>query len=401
MLNRASLRLWSIGGGKGGIGKSILTLGLGLHLARRGRQVILIDADLGGANLHTLLGLRQPPVTMEDFFQKYVARLEDTIIPTSFGGLGLICGADNVLGSANITYPQKIRLLKEMEALPADFVLLDLGAGTSFNILDLFNHSPGKIVLCTPQTTSLQSAYGFIKAALYRRLSREFAKHQELFRLLDRMNRREVDAPWQALPELLERLNMVQQEGEEKSPEIVQTVCAEFLRLRPQILGTLDYDPAVEQVVNRMEPRLLLQGKSRAVAGLERMAQRLLVLGRLAGGYVPEPQAEPDKTPRPAPSSKASLMKRREARAPQPRNRSRSSPAPVQTPETYSSTTSSFPLVLVPHRGQRTSISSSLPMNFSLSFSGPRKVMSPQAQAGHSARTVYFFLDMASSNILY
>ncbi|MBW1990546.1 MAG: P-loop NTPase [Deltaproteobacteria bacterium] len=324
MLNRASLRLWSIGGGKGGIGKSILTLGLGLHLARRGRQVILIDADLGGANLHTLLGLRQPPVTMEDFFQKYVARLEDTIIPTSFGGLGLICGADNVLGSANITYPQKIRLLKEMEALPADFVLLDLGAGTSFNILDLFNHSPGKIVLCTPQTTSLQSAYGFIKAALYRRLSREFAKHQELLRLLDRMNRREVDAPWQALPELLERLkgftpeiywcvrrvledfhlflvvNMVQQEGEEKSPEIVQTVCAEFLRLRPQILGTLDYDPVVEQVVNRMEPRLLLQGKSRAVAGLERMAQRLLVLGRLAGGYVPEPQAEPDKTPRPA-----------------------------------------------------------------------------------------------------
>jgi flagellar biosynthesis protein FlhG len=325
MLNSASIRVWSIGGGKGGIGKSILTLGLGLFLTRLGRQVVLIDGDLGGANLHTLLGLRYPPVTLEHFLMKKVARLEDTIIPTTFDGLGLICGADDILGSANITYTQKVRLLQEMEDLPTDFVLLDLGAGTSFNILDLFIHSPGKIALCTAQTTSLQSAYGFVKAALYRKLSLEFTKQEELFRLLGQMGRGDKEIPLHSLAELMERLkdfapeiyvrmrrvledfhlflvvNMVRGEGEEKCPEIIQTVCSEFLNLRPQILGTLDFDYVVEQAVNRMTPQLLLKNNSRAAMGLEQMAKRLMVLGRLAGrDNHSERQEKPEKARWPA-----------------------------------------------------------------------------------------------------
>lgn len=325
MFNSASIRVWSIGGGKGGIGKSILTLGLGLVLARLGRQVVLIDGDLGGANLHTLLGVRYPSVTLEHFLQRKAARLEDTVIPTVHEGLGLICGADDILGSANPTNPQKIRLLQEIKNLPADFVLLDLGAGTSFNILDLFNHSPGKIALCTPQTTSLQSAYGFIKAALYRKLSQEFAKQEELFRLLAQLGRQDTEVPLHSLTELLERLkgfapelyarmrqvledfhlflvvNMVREEGEEKAPGIIQTVCSEFLHLRPQILGSLDYDAVVEQAVNRMAPQLLLHRKSRAAAGLEQMARRLMVLGRLAGGMTsPKRQERREKQPWPA-----------------------------------------------------------------------------------------------------
>jgi flagellar biosynthesis protein FlhG len=325
MLNSASIRVWSIGGGKGGIGKSILTLGLGLMLARLGRQVILIDGDLGGANLHTLLGVRYPAVTLEDFLQKKVKRLEDAVIPTPFSGLGLICGADDVLGSANPTHTQKIKLLQEIGDLPADFVFLDLGAGTSFNILDLFNYSPGKIALCTGQTTSLQSSYGFIKAALYRKLSLEFAKQEELFRLLEQIDRKDAEASFKSLAELLDRIkefapeiyfrmkrvlddfqlflvvNMVRAEGEEKSPEIIRTVCSEFLRLHPQILGTLDYDPVVEQAVNRMAPQLLLHSKSQAAAGFLHMAKRLLALGRLAGrSYALKPPENLEKEEWPA-----------------------------------------------------------------------------------------------------
>jgi flagellar biosynthesis protein FlhG len=307
MLTSAGIRVWSIGGGKGGIGKSILTLGLGLMLTRMGRQVVLIDGDLGGANLHTLLGVRHPAVSLEHFLVKKVARLEDTIIPTRYEGLGLICGADDVLGSANPTHFQKIRLLEEIGNLPTDFVFLDLGAGTSFNILDLFNYSPGKIALCTGQTTSLQSAYGFVKAALYRKFSQEFAKEQELLWMLAQIGRKDPDFPVNSLAELMGRLrefapelyhrmrrvladfhlflvvNMVRRESEEKAPEIIQTVCSEFLNLRPQVLGTLDFDHVVEQAVNRLAPTILLQKRSRAAAGLEQIARRLQVLGRLAG----------------------------------------------------------------------------------------------------------------------
>lgn len=323
MLNSAGIRVWSIGGGKGGIGKSILTLGLGLTLTRMGRQVILIDGDLGGANLHTLLGVRYPSVTLEHFLLSKVARLEDTIIPTRYAGLGLICGADDVLGSANPTHSQKIRLLEEIDHLPTDFVFLDLGAGTSFNVLDLFNYSPGKIALCTGQTTALQSAYGFVKAALYRKLAREFAQEQELLWLLAQIGRKDAEAPIHSLPEFMRRLrefapqlyhrlqriladfhlflvvNMVRRDSEEKAPEIIQTVCGEFLNLRPQVLGNLDFDRVVEEAVNRMAPTLLLQKKSRAAAGLEQIARRLLVLGRLAVEVPPQQQEErePERWP--------------------------------------------------------------------------------------------------------
>uniref|UniRef100_A0A7C3SJ05 Uncharacterized protein n=1 Tax=Desulfobacca acetoxidans TaxID=60893 RepID=A0A7C3SJ05_9BACT len=325
MGNRAGIRVWSIGGGKGGIGKSILTLGLGLALTRLGRRVILIDGDLGGANLHTLVGLRYPGVTLEHFLAKQVARLEDVIIPTALDHLGLICACDDILGSANPTYQQKIRLLQEIERLPADFVLLDLGAGTAFNILDLFNYSAGKIVLCTAQTTSLQSAYGFIKAALYRKISREFARNQKMLTCLSLIGCKEAEAPVNSLAELLARLrdfipelyfplkqeleafqpflvvNMVQGEGEERIPEIIQTVCTEFLAIRPLILGNLDFDPLVEQAVNRRTPRLLMDRRSRAAAGFLQMAKRMLALGRLAFG-TPEPKLREKggKAPRPA-----------------------------------------------------------------------------------------------------
>ena len=140
-----------------------------------GKKILLIDADLGGANLHTLMGVRYPPYTLEDFILKRVERLGDIVIETQIEGIGLICGADDILGAANPKFLQKIRLLNQLEDLPADLVFLDLGAGTSFNVLDFFNYSAGKIAVFTNQSTSLQNVYGFIKSAIFRFLSREFA----------------------------------------------------------------------------------------------------------------------------------------------------------------------------------------------------------------------------------
>lgn len=299
------IKLWSIGGGKGGIGKSIVALGLGICLARLGKKVILIDGDLGGANLHTLMGLRYPHVTLEHFLLKTVPRLADTVIETQVEGIGLICGADDILGAANPTYSQKIRLLKQIEDLPAQYVILDLGAGTSFNLLDFFNYSPGKIIVCTNQATSLQNAYGFIKSALYRQLARDFAKDDEVLSVLyqsgnnlsgtenlsirDLASRFKESAPekharlcrmlWQY--HLLLVVNMVKSSADMKSPEIIQSVCADFLSIQPEILGHLVYDPAVEAAVNQMTPFPLSRKKSKAILGLEQMALRLIKESRL------------------------------------------------------------------------------------------------------------------------
>jgi flagellar biosynthesis protein FlhG len=294
------LKIWSIGGGKGGVGKSMVTMGLGMCLARLGKRVILMDGDLGGANLHTLMGLRVPPVTLEDFLMAKVSSLADVVVETPFDGIRLICGADDILGAANPTFSQKIRLLRELEDLPADFVLIDLAAGTSFNVLDLFNHSPVKIALFTSSPTSLQNVYGFIKTALFRKISREFAKDSEVLALLyeggatDGEVRSMEDLVAQVrrvAPEKCFRLlqllrnfrvllvtNMAKADQDIRTAEIVQSTCADFLHIKPQILGLLPFDPIVEQAVNQMKPTLINQRDNPILRGLDQIAKRMVQL---------------------------------------------------------------------------------------------------------------------------
>jgi flagellar biosynthesis protein FlhG len=296
-----SKKLWSIGGGKGGIGKSVFTLGLGISLSRMGKKIILVDADLGGANLHTLMGVRFPPVTLEDFLLNRVDRLEDVVIDTRVEGIGLICGADDILGAANPTYNQKIRILKQIENLPADLVLLDLGAGTSFNILDFFNYSHGRICIMTNQATSLQNVYGFIKSALYRQITREFAKDHGMLRLVLQTEVTPSESKIDSIEELLLQLsageeervgrllnllknfqlflvvNMVRQDPDLQAARIIEKVCGSFLSVTPQILGHLSFDPAIEKAVNQMVPFPLNQQNSPAALDLKEIALSVLM----------------------------------------------------------------------------------------------------------------------------
>src|SRR5512133_2159016 len=82
-------RIIAVGGGKGGIGKSMISANLGIALAGRGKRVVMVDADLGGANLHTTLGIDVPKRTLTDFIERRVKRMEDVITPTGIENLGL------------------------------------------------------------------------------------------------------------------------------------------------------------------------------------------------------------------------------------------------------------------------------------------------------------------------
>ena len=95
---------------------------------------------------------------------------------TGFPRLRLISGASDFLGAANIKYQQKVRVLNRIRALDVDIVLIDLGAGTSFNILDFFLISDLGMLTVVPEPTSIENGYRFIKSALYRRL-RSVAPH--------------------------------------------------------------------------------------------------------------------------------------------------------------------------------------------------------------------------------
>ncbi|GAI52170.1 unnamed protein product, partial [marine sediment metagenome] len=120
-------KVWTFAGGKGGTGKTAMTANIGVAMATMGYRIIVVDADLGGANLHTILNIKRPKLTLTDFINRRVNNLNDILLPTPSENLRLISGGSDMVGLANIPYQSKLRLQRHLELLEADYILLDLG----------------------------------------------------------------------------------------------------------------------------------------------------------------------------------------------------------------------------------------------------------------------------------
>ena len=175
-----SPQVWAVGGGKGGIGKSVLSILIAMALAEKGEDTVVIDGDLGGSNLHTFMGIRTPGRTLNDFIGRRYDTLEEVCISTEQESLRIICGASEVLTLANLKYTQKMKILQAISKIRADHVVLDLGAGTGFDTLDFFLSAHRQIVVMTPQPIAIQNAYAFVRNAVYRALSRLTSRRPSL-----------------------------------------------------------------------------------------------------------------------------------------------------------------------------------------------------------------------------
>ena len=293
-------KMWSIGGGKGGTGKSFVTLSLGVHLARMRKKVVIIDADLGGANVHTLLGIRSPDHTLNDFLERRVDSLNQVSIETPIDNLKIISGGDDILNLANPKFSQKERILRNLKKLEADCILLDLGAGTSFNILDFFIYTQGKIVVISPFLTSVQNAYGFIKSALYRGLTRLFPKNREILRLIKRLVDPGSDARINSVVELIAAVdtidgdsaavmhqevdnfkiklivNMAKSKEDTKVGEIVKVVADKYLNVDVSVLTAVPFDPLVEKSIILANPLIFNGTGSEVSASIYEITSNLL-----------------------------------------------------------------------------------------------------------------------------
>lgn len=167
--------IWPIGGGKGGSGKSFLASSLGRLLAKSGKQTLLIDLDLGAANLHTMVDVPYPEKCFSDFVTKKIPNLENAILETPFPNLFLISGAHDSLDIANLPYEQKIKTLQAIGKLKHDYIILDLGAGTAFNTIDFFLASHNGIFITTPEPTSIENVYRLMRAIYLRRIRHFFS----------------------------------------------------------------------------------------------------------------------------------------------------------------------------------------------------------------------------------
>lgn len=291
-------QIWAVGGGKGGVGKSLLSSSLAISLSRTGQKVLAIDLDLGGANLHTTLGVDLPRQTLNDFFAERAHAIQDCIAPTSIPNLELISGAQDSVQVANLTDDQRKRFLQSVREVDADYVLFDLGAGTSAHTLDFFLAADVCIVTLLPEPTSIENGYRFLKSAYYRRLwsnpklapVRHFielamdAKNNEgirspsdLFRAVNRQNP-ELGAMLKAEIELFRPKLIVNQVRTHSDIEIgfsVKTVCKKYFGIDVDYLGYLDYDSSVWQAIRRKRPVMLEFPNSKLVGAIDRLVEYL------------------------------------------------------------------------------------------------------------------------------
>jgi len=293
-----SAKVWAVAGGKGGTGKSVVAANLGIGLALFGNKVILIDADLGGANLHTVLNIRHPQYNLNDFITNEKANLKEILLDTPAKSLKLISGGSELVGVANIQHYKKAKLLRHILQLPADFIIVDLGAGQSFNTLDFFNISNEGIIVTNPEPTAKLDAYSFIKNVVYRKIFSSFKKDSPVYALVKKILIDERHKSFQ-LPRLPMIVGQVfPEEGKKISavlksyrPKLIMnkirrssqisesyqlvTLATEYLGIHIQYIGHIENDQKVLDANEKMMPFVLQYPRSQASRDLFKILETL------------------------------------------------------------------------------------------------------------------------------
>lgn len=294
-------QIWPIGGGKGGTGKSFITGSLGILLARAGYQTLLIDLDLGAANLHTTIGARDPEKSLSDFVNKKVASLNETIVPTPTQNLFMISGAMNNLDIANLAHEQKAKILREIAKLPYDHILLDLGAGTSFNTIDFFMISNSGIFITTPEPTATENIYRLIRSVYFRKIRQVLNVHhfRELAKEAEGQNSKATVTNPDLLLDMIKKLDpekgvmleqelntldfglLMNQHRKQDNPNIGKFICQiieKHLALKIRFLGNIAFDDNVHLAICNKRPLLEMSPYSRTAIDLRECFKKLLLM---------------------------------------------------------------------------------------------------------------------------
>jgi len=289
-------RFITIGGGKGGVGKSIVASNLALAMAQAGSRVVLVDCDLGAANQHVLFGVDRPKPGIQGLLDRKIDSLEEGLTPTPHPNLHLVAGTGAAMGAANINHGEKQRIIRRIRSIDADVILIDVGAGVSFNVLDFFEIGTQRLLVVTPQVTSIQTAYSFLKGSVLRTLHHHAEKASELellapasksgenekvSQILARVREQSPDLA-DSIDQILARFgaqlvgNQVFESSQNGIFHAITRMIQSFLGITVPILGTIHASRRIRESVNLRKPMLLGAQADDDTRAFHQMAEALL-----------------------------------------------------------------------------------------------------------------------------
>ncbi len=241
-------RVIAVTSGKGGVGKSNISVNLAIAFAQTGKKVVLIDGDLGMANVNVLLGIT-PKANLLDVLNKK-KKMSDIILNTELG-IQIIAGANGFSTIANLTDEQRNFFAEEFTTLSSfDVIIIDTGAGVSENVLRFIESADEAYVVTTPEPTAITDAYGLIKI-----IATEFSDSKIVMKLI---------------------VNKVHSADEGKRiAERIITIVAQFLNAPVEYLGFIYDDSVVTSSVLRQKPFMVSQPSSKAAMCIKHIVGRI------------------------------------------------------------------------------------------------------------------------------
>jgi len=290
--------IWAIGGGKGGTGKTFLTSSIGIFLAKAGKRVVLIDVDIGGANLHSFLGIDRPKKSLTNFFEMGIP-LSRLAVKTGVDNMSLIMGDVHSLASDSIKFTQKLKLFRHITKLNKQYVIVDLGGGSHNNTIDTFLMADKRIAVLEPEIIAIENMYHFVKNALFRKIrmslraygfkeivehmweQREKYKIKSLKELIDSLKE-----SFSYLGDILDKeiydfkvylvLNKIRSSQDILIGASMKSIFMKYLGINAQFAGYVEYDDAVWRSIRERRPLMLNYSLSRVAKEIGVFTENLL-----------------------------------------------------------------------------------------------------------------------------
>jgi flagellar biosynthesis protein FlhG len=241
-------RIITVTSGKGGVGKTNLSVNMALAFARLGKKVIVMDADLGLANVNVMLNMI-PKYNLYHVIKKQKT-IREILVETEYG-ISIVAGASGFSQIANMGEEDRRDFISELDSLTnADIIIIDTSAGVSSNVLDFIAAADDAVIITTPEPTAITDAYGIIKI-----IATEYDSVNMGLKLV--VNRSKGAAQAKGVADRM--IN----------------IAGQFLNLKLDYLGFIYDDVSVPHAVLRQKPFMVVDPKCKASICVQHIVERM------------------------------------------------------------------------------------------------------------------------------